>query len=192
MTGALNVDRPVEVTVVSDPAIGCTVPVIVECVELLIKNGQILPAELQDTASVPGVQDVVGATGVPLTRDLLFVGLRGAIAGVGAKVRIQKWAPIVSPADLSGARVTKVADEILLPLRFPSSTPILGGLYQAPERLTVCFDVLGDTALNVGYYTLEVLDGDLLSDPILVLGPNARALQFFPTGGVGGGDACVY
>ena len=187
------VDCPIELTVVTDPAaISCTVPVIEDCVEVLLLVGTPLPDELQDTASVPLVQDVEGTVGVPLTRNLLYVGIRSAIAGSTAKLRVQKWASVASAPDLAGARVTKVADDIYLPLKFTSSSPLSGAPYQAPQRLTVAFDVLGDTALNVGYYTLEVVDGTLVSDPVVVLGPNARALQFFPTGGLGGGDLCAY
>ena len=186
------VDCPIEITVVFDPALTCTVPVIEDCVEVLLLVGTPLPVEAQDAASVPGVQDVVGTVGVPLTRNLLYLGIRSAIAGSAAKLRVQKWAPIASAPDLAGARVTKVADDVYLPLVFTSGSPLSGVPYQAPQRLTVAMDVLSDTALNVGYYTIQVVDGDLVSDPVLVLGPNARALQFFPTGGTGGGDLCTY
>ena len=95
------IDCPITVTVVADPAVAaCDVPEKLDCTDLFLTVGTPLPAGLQDAASVPLVQDLVGTEGVPLTRDLLYVGIRGAIVGTGARIKVQKWASIQSVQDL--------------------------------------------------------------------------------------------
>jgi len=185
------VDVPIEVNVTAPDAETCTVPVVEPCTDLYLKHGTALPEGLPSEPSVPDVQVVAGEEGEELAQDLLVVTVRGAISGATPKLRVRKWAYVTSGTALAGVRTVQVGDdEEYLPLVATASSPDPGDPYGDPKRLTIAFGVNALRNENVAHINVEVLDGDHISNPILVFGPRARDIMFTPAGGTGGGPVC--
>jgi|SRR6185295_18644187 len=185
------VDVQIKVRVIAPDVESCEAPIVLPCTDLYLKAGVALPAGLPAIASVPGEQVVAGVTGTPLASPLLIVTIRGASVGAAPILRVKKLSWVASAPALAGARLAEaVDDEDYLPLVQSSSTPNPGAPYGSPHRFTVAFAITALNADNVALLVLTLVDDDHVSEPIVIAGPKARALQFFPIGGTGGGPTC--
>ena len=187
------VDVPIIVEVLAPPTGLCLPPVTEPCGEMLLKKGQLLLTNLQSAASVPAVQDVAGTPGTPVDRDLLYVSLHSATVGAAPQMRVRFFQAVPSNEDVGGVKWQQIgADTDYLPLSTPAPSPNPGGFYGAPRRLTLAFDVAALKAMGVGMIDYTSLDGSLRGSSQYAAGPSLRDIGFFPLGGAGGGDACVY
>ncbi len=190
---AFFVDVPIEIDVIAASTPLCNQPVTEYCGEMLLLNGQLLLTNLQDTESVPLVQDVAGTPGVPVTKDLIYVSVNVAIVGGTVEAKVRKYKYVADTADQGGVKILQVgSDIILLPLLTAAATPTPGGPYNTPVRATVAFNRGADSALDVALYSVTIQDQTLSGDPQLAAGPKFRDACFLNQGGQGGGDSCVY
>lgn len=186
------VDVPLLIQVIDQDEV-CLAPVTQPCVDLYAKDGAATPTGLPSTASVPMVQ-VVAGPGATIGEDLLYITMRGATVGGAPLLRIRRWALVTSAAALMGARVTQLDDVDYLPLVQTSTTPAADPPYGDSHRFTVALSVSQLRADGVAYIEVVLVDGTKPGMPILVLGPQARAIGFLPIGaggvGTGGGPTC--
>ena len=190
---AFFVDVPIEIDVIAAPTALCNQPVTEYCGEMLLLNGQLLLTNLQDTESVPLVQDVAGTPGNPVTKDLIYVSVNAAIVGGTVEAKVRKYKYVADTADQGGVKILQVgSDIILLPLTTPAISPTPGPPYLTPIRATVAFNRAADSALDVALYSVTIQDQTLSGDPQLAAGPKFRDACFLNQGGLGGGDSCVY
>ncbi len=187
------VDVPIEVQVIAAPSPLCNPPVTEVCGEMLLLVGQLLLTNLQDKASVVGIQDVAGTPGNPVDRDLLWVSINMAIVGATVELRVRKFQAISDPADIAGVKFRQVGGDLdFLPLVTAALSPTPGPPYATPVRATVCFDVAALKSEQVALIAVMGKDQQLVSELQIAAGPSFRDASFFPLGGLGGGDACVY
>lgn len=192
------VDCPIKLNVIAPPVVACNPPVVgppETCTSVLLTQGTPLPADTPSVPSTVGNPTVAGTVGQPLSKDLIIVTVRAAVVGASPTLRIQKWKWLPDAKDVSGGWLDHVGASFeLIPLQLTSAVPVAGPPYGAPVRMTIAFDRLQDSADNVAFYTVSVNEGGLLGNPMLVPGPKAREVQFFPAGETGGGsgDLCVY
>jgi hypothetical protein len=186
------VDVPLIITVLAAPSGSCLPPIDEPCGSMLLLRGTALPANVQSSASVPGVQDVAGTPGGLTDRDLFYCSIHEAAVGANPTFLVRKWKIIVNGANQGGFELAQVGTDLTyLPLRTTAASPTPGGSYGAPQMLTVCFDVLAERALLVAFYTISVKDGDNQSPARPFVGPRARDINLIPVGGTGGTDPCV-
>jgi len=193
MDSAYFVDVDVLIRVVAPEEGVCAAPASEPCVDLYLKKDSILPAETPNEPSVVGVPTVAGTPGDPVSVDLLIITLRGATAGAAPKLRVRKWGWVASADAMAGARLTQVGVDLdYSPLVLASTSPLTSPPYTGGKRYTIALAKTDLTADNVALMDVMVLDGDHVSNPVNIPGPSARALQFFPIGGTGGGPTCAY
>ncbi len=186
------VDVPIKILVVAPDAEACEVPEVMPCTDLYLKLGTALPEGLPGEPSVPGVQVEEGVEGAILTQELLVVTVRGATVGASPVLRVQKKAWVASTPALAGARYADVGSpEDYLPLVQDSTLPNPGPPYGDPHRYTIAFSVAALASQNVALLNIMLVDGDHVSEPVPIAGPQARAIGFMPIGGTGGGPVCA-
>ncbi len=186
------VDVPIIITVIAAPEGSCLPPVDEVCGKMLLLKGTALPANVQGTPSVPGVQDVVGTPGTILAKDLFWISVHSSIVGATPTLLVRKWGLVASAQDLAGVTEAQIGSDLeYLPLTQSAPSPVPGSPYQPPQMLTICFDVAAEKALGVAWYTVQIKDGHSLSPAQIKAGPQARSIALMPAGGLGGTDPCV-
>jgi hypothetical protein len=186
------VDVPILIRVVEPDTENCLVPQVQPCVDLYIKNGQAIPEGLPGEASDPDEDPEEAEEGAVAAGDLLYITVRAASVGSSPKLRVKRWAWVASAPALAGARLIQVDSAVdYIPFSQSATTPDPGGSYGDPKRLTVALSVAALNADNVAFLTVAVLDDNDLSEEVLIAGPKARAIQFMPIGGTGGGATCA-
>jgi hypothetical protein len=190
---AFYVDVPVLVRVVAPDPSTCPTQPSEPCVDIYLRMGTPLPVETPGIPSVVGVPTVAGTPGSPVAQDLLVITIRGATITAAPKLRVRRWAWVAVSEALTGARLTQIGlDADYTPLVLAGSSPNPGPPYSGPKRYTIALSRSQLANDNVALINVTLLDGGHPSDPVLVAGPSARAIQFFPTGGLGGGPICAY
>lgn len=139
------------------------------------------------------VQAVAGPS-ANVSQDLLYVTIRGATVGGAPRIRIRRWAWVASPTALVGARLVALEDVDYLPLIQSSADPVTEAPYGDAHRYTVVLSVVQLRADNVAQIEVILVDGLKPGHPVLVAGPQARAIGYMPIGaggvGTGGGPSC--
>ncbi len=189
---AYFIDVPVLIRVIDQDEV-CLAPVSQPCVDLYVKAGSATPTDLPSVASTPMVQAVAGPS-ANVSQDLLYVTIRGATVGGAPRIRIRRWAWVASPTALVGARLVALEDVDYLPLIQSSADPVTEAPYGDAHRYTVVLSVVQLRADNVAQIEVILVDGLKPGHPVLVAGPQARAIGYMPIGaggvGTGGGPSC--
>lgn len=187
------VDVPILIRVIEPDTESCAVPAIEPCTDLYLPATSAIPEDSPGEASDPEVTAVAGVEGDVVPYDLLVVTVRGATVGASPVLRVRKWAWVESGTAMAGARLTQVGDDVdYLPLVRGGSSPDPGAPYGSPKRFTIAFSKAQLQADNVALLNIMIVDGDHVSAPVTVPGPQARAPMFFAPGGTGGGPTCAY
>ena len=184
------VDVPFEVLLTYEAGGVCLPPVIDPCSDVLLKHGASLPNNTPAAASVEGYPTEAGAFGSAIVRDLLIIAVRAAAVGDSPTLFVRRWTTAPSGTDLSGAQAQQGADSEYIPLALASDSPAMGSPYQAPQILAIALDVGNERLANVAALTVQVKDGELLSEAVFVVGPKLRDIAFYPPGEAGGGSGC--
>lgn len=186
------VDIDILIEVIAEPDCDCNTPLSERCGEELLLSGTALPTGLQSTPSVANVQDVAGTPGEAISADLFYLALHGNVAGATIKMVVERYGAVASAQDLAGFIWEKISTTEYLPLVANADVPEADPPYLGPKQYTVCFNKVVEKNLGVGLYIAYLTDGEHPSKPVPFPGPDARNIQYFPTGETGGTDECFY
>ncbi|MGH9461074.1 MAG: hypothetical protein ACRD5D_00570 [Candidatus Polarisedimenticolia bacterium] len=187
------VDVPLLIRVVAPPVESCVVPLSERCTDLYLPKDTIIPEGLPGEPSDPEETPVPAEEGAKAEIDLLALTIRGATVGANPLIRVRKLAWVQSATALAGARLVEIGDDVdYIPLVEGSSSPDVDPPFLSAKRFTIVLSVQALEAENVAFLSLMVIDGDHISMPITVPGPEARAIMFMPPGTGGGGPVCSY
>jgi len=183
------VDVPILIRVVQE-VVTCVPPTVLPCIDNLLKQGSDNPANTPSVPSEPGVPTVPGTEGVPLEQDLLIIAIKGAMVGGDPKLLVQRWKVVQDDKKLSGGGLQFYTSTEYIPMTLAGDVPNPGAPYQSPKIYAIALSVSAERAENIAAYTVQLKDGDLLSEAVAVMGPRMRLICSYPTGEQGGGAGC--